>query len=186
MPNLDETKKLLLTAVKVLAIVLLAAYWIWALYPAPDQDIDWDYTVINAMEEKNIPVYKLSGFAYLQSATAFSNREISGNDNPGQFIKNTTSGMILVRMIERNDGLWREFNFLPADQSQEIQRYSEVYNPPPSFFAYTAKLNDEGYYYYGKDYGLCIFGVMFAVLVFVFVFPKRESCGFCCRGKNVS
>lgn len=186
MPNWNETKKTLLTAAKALAIVLLAAYWIWALYPAPDQDIDWNYAVTSAMKEKNIPVYELSGFAYLQSATAFGDRKISGNDNPGQFIKNTTSGMVLVRIIERNDGLWREFNFLPADQNQEIQRYSEVYNPPPSFFAYTAKLNNEGNYCYGKDYDLCIFGVIFAVLVFVFAFPRRKSCGCCRRGKNAS
>jgi hypothetical protein len=186
MPSVDETKKTLLTAVKVLAIVLLAAYWIWALYPAPDQDIDWDYTVTSALKEKNIPAYELSGFAHFQPATAFGHRKISENDNPGQFIKNTTSGMVLIRMIERDDRLWREFNFLPADQSQEIQRYSEVYNPPPSFFAYTAKLNKEGYYRYEKNYGLCVFGVMLAALVFIFVFPKRESCGFCRRGKNAS
>jgi len=124
---------------------------------------------------KNIPVYELSGFAHLQSATAFGHSKISVNERPDQFIKNTISGMVLIRMIERNDRLWREFNFLPADQSQEIQRYSEVYNSPPSFFAYTAKLNDEGYYYYGKDYVFCVFGILFAWLVFDFLFPRRKK-----------
>ncbi len=174
----DKVKDTLFNLVKGLTILFLAALWIWTLWPAPDQPIGWDGAVQTAMGQKNIPIYEISGFDYIQSETSFEGREISTNDNAPQFIRNTTAGVVLMRLIDRSHNLVREFHFLPADRTQKIQKYVEIYAPPPSYFAYEVE-ESKGVYHFGKSYYFVIFAIVLTFMVYVFLSPHSKDWGSC-------
>jgi hypothetical protein len=126
------------------------------------------------MVQKNIPIYEISGFGYIQSETSFGGREISINNNAPQFIRNTTTGVVLMRLIDRSHNLLREFHFLPADRTQKIQKYVEIYAPPPSYFAYEVE-ESNGVYHFGKCYYFAIFAIVFTFGAYVFFSPRSKS-----------
>lgn len=174
---MSDKREALAKLAKVIAVIILTVLWIWALYPAPDQPIIWDQSIPTAMEQKGVQIYEISGFGYIQSGTRFNNTEIEPNNNATGFTKNVTAGVVLFRLIDKDHNMWREFTFLPVDETQKIQRYVEIYDPPPSLFSYGVK-DDNGTYHFGKNYFLVIFAIVLTFMAYVLFNPRFKGCGY--------
>jgi hypothetical protein len=172
--NMELAKKYALFAIKGLTIVFLAFFWIWTLYPAPDIPIEYDSLVKSSAAEKDCPIYEIYGFNYLQSGTSFPGKKTWNSDNFSQFNKNVTKGIILVRSIDKSFSLWREIHYFPLDPKQDIQKYVEVYNPPPSRLAYDIKESD-GHYYFGRNHTFVLFAAAFTMMAYVLLFCRRKN-----------